>query len=317
MKGLAAFVAAASAYSSYDYYDYSSSSSMDGTYNDCGGDITPDQTIIAPTKNGIYYNNLFCPWYIELDASVTSFELVARTFDVEYNSDSCAGCSCDRLHVKFTNADGNDDEVNFCGPNDLPSRRRRNAVGRGYANPVVTGLDRFTVYGNTADLTFYTNNATGYGGFQIDVNILTTESDALSPADAWAEIEAKAADISSLVHDFYADLHHLGSESKLANRKARQFDHFFKKMKNLEKKSSADACDYPVGSNDHSAFLSPIDSDDACQELQGLFDSLLSYADSFVCLKDEKEKVGRVLNPIYRQRNAITSKRLKQMNCDN
>ena len=177
---MAAFVAAASASSYYDYYDYSSSSSssMDGTYNDCGGDITSGQTIIAPTKNGIYYNNLFCPWYIELDASVTSFELVAKSFDVEYNSESCAGCSCDRLNLSFTNADGNDDEVNFCGPNDLPSRRRRNAkvtpVGRGYPNSVVTGLDRYTVYGNTAELIFYTNGATGYGGFQIDVNILTT-----------------------------------------------------------------------------------------------------------------------------------------------
>ncbi|CAG5104796.1 Oidioi.mRNA.OKI2018_I69.chr1.g1550.t1.cds [Oikopleura dioica] len=318
MKNVAkALIASAAAFESgVSYNDYASSAGIT-----CGGTITSDQTIVSPTNGGFYYADTSCIWEVELDASVASFDLVAKSFAVETSGD----CRFDFLRI----VDGAGYEVNYCGFTDPSTlRRKRDAElekeraslsGRTVVNPITTGLKKHTVIGNTATITFQTDFVSHYKGFEIDIVAggATEEPAAPSPADAWAQIEAAAADIAIRVDDFYDALPGLGVNSVLASKKVARFNAFFAKMQKLNSFSSADPCTYPAGSNDHTTFVAPVDSADACEELNGLFASLVSFTDSFVCMPNAEYKPAKLNALIHRQRRQIVTRKLKQMKCGN
>ncbi|CAG5104886.1 Oidioi.mRNA.OKI2018_I69.chr1.g1638.t1.cds [Oikopleura dioica] len=311
MKLLANIIAAASAYSSSSS---SSSSDSDGPYWDgsdvCTGvyRIENERRFASPAMSGnpamgsLYLNNLNCHYEIELDPAVTSFSIIAHSFNVEswsyrapdHETDPylCTGCSCDRLQI----IDGDGVVVNFCGD--------ANEENPPYAgNPLTT----YTISGNTAQVSFITDDKVTKRGYEAEVKINDLPNDL-----AWRQIEMKAAEVSTQISDFYGSI-----GSKIGTRKVNSFNFFMNTMKRLKDLSSDEACAFPAGSNDHTTFVKPVDSDNACEELQGLFASLVSFTDSFVCLADRKAKPSKVLSPIHRQRKALVNRKLKQMKCGN
>ncbi|CAG5110243.1 Oidioi.mRNA.OKI2018_I69.chr2.g4661.t1.cds [Oikopleura dioica] len=152
----------------------------------------------------------------------------------------------------------------------------------------------------------------------VNVEEVAPVADPMDPNNqAWEKIASKAAEISSRVEDFYAALPGLGNNSVLGSKKAYQFNLFFDQMSLLKKKSSATGCTFPAGSNDFSQFVAPVDSSDVCEEMQGLFTSLSTFVDSFVCLNDEKAKASKFFHILHRNRKKIFEKKLRQMNCGN
>lgn len=283
---------------------------------ECGGTITSSQTIASPlSPSNFYYNNLYCEWNVQLDPSVTSFELRAKKFSVEERYGWC-----NDVFEVFVDGLTN----KFCGyvdPATLQDRRRREAElsskSRVRRNSVNTsGLVTHTVMGNKATLRFKTNASKVYRGFEIEIDDGTTTTPTeTTPTQAWDAIDNAASDLSLVIKDFYTNLPGLGANSKLAEKKFRRFNAIFAQMVFLKKKSSTDPCAIPLGSNDHAAFVPPVDSADACEEFQGLFASLASFADSYVCV--DKEGSRRPFNTIQRQRKLMLNRRFKQMKCGN
>ena len=273
-----------------------------------------------------YYKNLNCVWNVELPSTVTGFDLAAKRFALEES-----GCVYDTLQI----IDGAGDEVNYCGQTDPSTLRRKRDVEEkaknrlsprqsppAAVNAVDTGLKTHHVVGNTATITFITDSLVNFKGFEIDItNIVgatttTTNTGATAtPAEAWTQIEAAAADVAIQVADFYAALPGLGANSILSSKKVARFNAFFDKMGGFETMASAEACTFPAGTNDHAAFLAPVDSEDACEKMQGLFASLVSYIDSFVCMSTAEQTGIKLRRRIHRQRNLIVNRKLRQMKC--
>ncbi|CAG5109932.1 Oidioi.mRNA.OKI2018_I69.chr2.g4400.t1.cds [Oikopleura dioica] len=325
MKLIIASIASASAYStSYASADYVDNDfPADAT---CGGIITGSQLLLPPQdENGFYYKNMNCVWKIQFPESVTSFHIFPNKFAVE----KCDECLCDAVILD----DGAGNQSSYCG---WASRRRREAeTALGLEsrtsppNHSKSGMPAQTINGNTGSISFVSDDSYAMRGFEIciyaDGDDMATvcippapaAPATLSPAEAWGQIEAAAAALGTVVNDFYAALPGLGANSVLASKKLARFNDFFAKMQKLNSFSSADACNFPAGSNDHSTFVSPIDSADGCVELQGLFASLASFTDSYVCMPDAEYNPIKLTRLIQRQHNQIVTRKLKQMNCGN
>ncbi|CAG5104481.1 Oidioi.mRNA.OKI2018_I69.chr1.g1275.t1.cds [Oikopleura dioica] len=328
MKAFALF-ASASAWTSSEYattYSYWDPSNMT-----CGGTITESTLLVIPTdENGFYYNDMDCHWDLQFPEDVSLLHVVPRNFAVE---DCGSGCYCDALIVNANQTD----ESGYCGFQET-SRRRRQAE-KEYSlegryniyneNSNNTGMDARTIVGNTGTIKWFTDGSVAYRGAEVCIYADGDDMEAvcpppapaapatLSPADAWAQIEAAAADVATVVNDFYAALPGLGANSVLATKKVNRFNDFFAKMQKLNNHSSADACAYPAGSNDHSTFVSPVDSADGCEELAGLFASLASFLDSYVCLPSAESRSIKWTRLIQRQRKLVMTRKLKQMSCGN
>ncbi|CAG5111217.1 Oidioi.mRNA.OKI2018_I69.chr2.g5545.t1.cds [Oikopleura dioica] len=337
------FATAASYASAYEALTSSSYSSWEAKPDNfqCGGSITGPGTIRSPNSaNNFYYDQVDCFWNIALDPSVTQFTIVAKSFSVE----ECAGCGCDWLEIIDRSYQGKA----YCGlvdPNTL--RRRRSAEKKSggdlegrqtsWQPTDQTGLKTHTVNGNMGTIRFYSDDSVSYRGFELCISIdgddscplpdggsagsaggngTTTDAPA-TPAEAWDAIAVAAADVAVEVDDFYAALPGLGKNSVLASKKVDRYNAFFNKMLFLQNKASADPCDYPAGSNDPATFVAPVDSDDACEKLQGVFASLMSFVDSYVCMNDADESPLRLTRLIQRQRMQIVTRKLKQMKCGN
>jgi len=330
---VSALLATAAAWDNSTYVTGSNDTNWDPSTMTCGGTITESSLIVIPTdENGFYFNFMDCQWDLQFPEDVSLLHLVPRNFAVE----SCGyDCHCDALVVNWNMTD----ESGHCGFNtpviEESSRRRRDAVEkqwsleRYYDNSNNTGFDARTIVGNTGTISFITDFSVAFRGAEICVYADGDNMDdicpppapeapaTLSPADAWAQIEAAATDLATVVNDFYAALPGLGANSILATKKVNRFNDFFAKMQKLNNHSSADACAYPAGSNDHSTFVSPVDSADSCEELQGLFTSLASFLDSYVCLPSADSRSIKWTRLIQRQRKLIMTRKLKQMSCGN
>ena len=299
----------------------------------CGGTITSSQLLIPPQdENGFYFNEMGCHWDIQFPADVELFHIVPRKFAVE----DCSDCSCDALIVNKGQADSSA----YCGWEGNSRRKRRAAKEKEFnlenkfspANWQDTGMDALTIVGNTGSISFISDGSYAMRGFEVCIYADGENMDdvcpppapeapeapaTLSPAEAWGQIEAAATDLATVVNDFYAALPGLGANSVLASKKVARFNDFFAKMQKLNNFSSADACTYPAGSNDPSTFVSPVDSADGCEELQGLFASLASFLDSYVCMPNADYKPIKLTRLIQRQRRLIFTRKLKQMSCGN
>ncbi|CAG5111542.1 Oidioi.mRNA.OKI2018_I69.chr2.g5842.t1.cds [Oikopleura dioica] len=298
-------IASAVAYDSYvSYGDYASSHGIT-----CGGTITSEQTIVPPMIGPYYYADMVCTWNVLLDSSVTEFDLVAKNLP---------------LNIIII-------VPRYCGYSDPSTLRRKRDVAasarKEHSLSPRTGVEinrngftRRTVTGNTATITFNADGMMQYKGFEIDIVFdggagTETGDAAPTPADAWAQIDAAATDVAVRVDDFYAALPGLGANSVLASKKVARFNAFFAKMQKLNSLSSTDPCTYPAGSNDHTTFVAPVDSADACEELNGLFASLISFTDSFVCMPDADYDPIKLTRLIQRQRQMLVTRKLKQMKC--